>query len=216
MIRHIPGPAGRLEALMDNPTALCTTGTDPGGELPTVPRAGVVLAHPHPLHGGTMHSKVVFQAAKAFCRLGCVVLRFNFRGVGTSTGAFDEGRGEQDDYRAALRHLGALYPEIELWAAGFSFGAWVAMTAGLTEERVSTLIGIALPVGLYEVRPIAASPKPKYLIHGERDELTPLTEMWRFYATAVEPKELVVIDAANHVFDGHASEVGDAIADLLE
>ncbi len=203
MIHHIPGPAGRLEALIDEPGAAVR------------PRAAVVMAHPHPLHGGTMHTKVVYQSAKALCRIGCVVLRFNFRGAGASEGRFDQGRGEKDDFRAALDHLARAHPGLELWAGGMSFGAWIAMAVGAEDPRVSALIGIATPVELYDFAAVSASPKPKYFIHGERDELCPLKGVRRFYAHAAEPKELIVIDAADHLFDGRVDEVAEAIEDLL-
>src|SRR6478672_2526795 len=108
-LREIPGPAGRLEALLDEPH----TGS------PDV-RAAVVFGHPHPQYGGTMHTKVVYQAAKALARIGCAVLRFNFRGVGTSAGAFADGIGEADDFRAGLSFMSERYPSARLWAAGFS------------------------------------------------------------------------------------------------
>ena len=219
MIQYLQGPAGRLEALVDDPAARCTTGTPeaPSEDTPgQVPRAAVVVAHPHPLYGGTLHTKVVFQAAKAFCRLGCAALRFNFRGTGASEGSFDNGPGELDDVRAALDFMAARYPQAQLWAAGFSFGAWVALTAGATDDRVSLLLGIAPPVGSYDFSAVAESRKPKFFIQGERDELCPLKAMREFYARIAEPKELVVIDAADHLFDGKTSEVGDAIEELLE
>ena len=99
-----------------------------------------------------MHTKVVFQGAKALARIGCVVLRFNFRGVGRSAGAWDEGRGEMDDYRAALDFMAAQYPGLELWAAGFSFGSYIAMTVGADDDRVCALIGIAPPVRQLRLR----------------------------------------------------------------
>ncbi len=218
MIRHIRGPVGHLEALIDDPGALCTTG-DPSGRLRAgevvPPRAAVVLAHPHPLYGGTMHTKAVFQAAKAFCRLGCAVLRFNFRGVGSSQGTFDEGRGELDDFRAAVKAAAERFPGIEVWAAGVSFGAFVAMNAGATDERASTLIGLATPVDTHDYSLVRDSAKLKIFIHGERDELCPLLSVRRLYAHAAEPKELVVIDAAGHLFDGRLTEMAEAIEDLL-
>jgi len=221
MIHHIPGPAGRLEALVDDPRSLCTTAT-PGyaglsaeASVALPPTAAVVLAHPHPRRGGTMHTKVVFQAAKAFCRLGCAVLRFNFRGVGLSDGAFADGVGELDDFRAGLDFMAARFPGVPLWAAGVSFGSWVAMTAGAGDDRVTTLTGIALPSSLFDFSAARDSTKPKFLIHGERDELCPLRSVKEFYAHAAEPKELVVIDAADHLFDGRLSEVAEAIENLL-
>jgi uncharacterized protein len=203
-LREIAGPVGRLEALLDESV-----------EPSTGPRAAVVFAHPHPQYGGTMHTKVVFQAAKALSRIGCAVLRFNFRGVGTSAGHFDDGVGETDDFRAALDFMHARHPASVLWAGGFSFGSWIALTAGTADPRVSTLIGIAPPLANYEFESVRRSSKPKFFIQGERDELCPLKLMESFYGRCEEPKELVVIDAANHLFDGKTSEVGDAIEDLL-
>ena len=162
-----------------------------------------------------MHTKVVFQGSKALARIGCAVLRFNFRGVGRSAGTWDEGRGEKDDYRAALDFMAGRYPGVELWAVGFSFGSYVAMTCGAEDGRVCSLIGIAPPVDRYDYGVVRQSPKPKFLIHGERDELIPLTAVRQFYAQLTEPRELVEIDRANHLFDGQASEVGDTLEDLL-
>ena len=200
-IREIAGPAGPLEVLIDQPAGQ--------------PRAAVVFAHPLPTQGGTMHTKAVFQGAKALTRIGCVVLRFNFRGVGRSAGAWDEGRGEKDDYLAALGFMASQHPGLELWAAGFSFGSHIAMTCGAEDDRVCALIGIAPPVDRYDYSVVKASAKPKFIVHGERDELIPLRAVREFYAQLSEPKELVEIDRANHLFDGQASEVGDALEELL-
>jgi len=198
------GPAGRLEARLDEPAV-----------TPDHIRAVVVFAHPHPQYGGTMHTKVVYQAAKALARIGCAVLRFNFRGVGASQGSYDNGVGESDDFRAALDFMHARYPSKHIWTGGFSFGAWIALTVGTGDPRVSTLIGIAPPVATHNFGVVSASTKPKFFIQGERDEICPLKQMQTFYARCEEPKELVVIDAADHLFDGKTSEVGDAIEDLL-
>jgi alpha/beta superfamily hydrolase len=175
----------------------------------------VVFAHPHTEYGGTMHTKVVYQAAKALNRIGCAVLRFNFRGAGASGGSFSNGPGEIEDFRAALDFMQARYPGAPLWAGGMSFGSYVALTAGAEDPRVSTLIGIALPVSRYDFGVVERSAKPKFFIHGEFDELCPLKEMREFYARCAEPKELIVIDAADHLFDGKVSQVADAIEDLL-
>jgi len=202
MMRQFPGPAGSLETLFEAPEEH--------------PRAVVVFGHPHPQHGGTMHTKVVYRAAKTLLDLGCAVLRFNFRGVGLSAGAWDDGRGELDDYRAAVAFVAAEYPDLEIWAAGFSFGSYIAMTAGAEESRVCALIAIAPPVHKYDFASVKLSPKPTFIIHGEHDELISLKLVRHFYAELQEPKELVEIDRANHLFDGQASEVGDALVDLLE
>jgi alpha/beta superfamily hydrolase len=200
-LREIAGPAGPLEARLESPQ----------GD----PRAAAVFAHPHPLHGGTMHTKAVFQAAKALTRIGVVALRFNFRGVGSSLGAFDDGRGEAEDFRAALGLLQSRYPGLPLWAAGFSFGSWIAMTVGAGDPRVTLLLGVAPVVDQYDYDSVKESEKPKFIIHGEDDELVSVKHVRRFYSECREPKELVVIDAADHLFDGKASEVGDAVEDLL-
>ncbi len=211
-ITDLRGPAGFLEALLDEPAA------PHGGKA----RAAVVFAHPHPQHGGTMHTKVVYQGAKSLSRIGCAVLRFNFRGVGRSDGTFDLGDGEMEDFRAGLDYMAARYPGVRLWSAGFSFGAWVALEAGAVDDRVTALIGISPPVvtsvsGVeYPFPNTLASTKPTFFIQGEADEVCPLEGMWSFYAKLEEPKELVVIDAADHLFEGKTGDVGEALEDLLE
>src|SRR5919112_2145756 len=105
-ITDLRGPAGALEALLDEPVSSHSG----------APRAAVVFAHPHPQFGGTMHTKAVYQGAKGLTRIGCAVLRFNFRGVGRSAGTFDQGEGETGDFRAALDYMAARYPATRLWA----------------------------------------------------------------------------------------------------
>jgi alpha/beta superfamily hydrolase len=200
----LAGPAGRLEALID----------EPEGRTPV--RAAVALAHPHPLYGGTMHTKAVYQTAKALARIGCAVLRFNFRGVGASAGAYSEGIGEREDMRASLDTLAARYPGARLWSAGMSFGSWIAFSVGAADPRVSALIGISTPVDKYDFADAARSTTAKFLIHGEFDEICPLAAVRAFYASAAEPKELVVIETADHLFTGHVSQVAEAIEDLLQ
>jgi uncharacterized protein len=211
-INDLKGPAGRLEAILDEPARQ---------EPTTHPKAGVVFAHPHPQYGGTMHTKAVYQGAKGLARIGCAVLRFNFRGVGGSAGSFGQGQGETEDFAAALDYMAARYPGTPLWAAGFSFGAWVALECGAVDDRVSTLIGIAPPVATsasgmrYSFPHTLESRKPKFFIQGEADEVCPIEAMWAFYGKLPEPKELVVIDAADHLFDGKTQEVGESLEDLL-
>jgi alpha/beta superfamily hydrolase len=216
-LHEIAGPAGRLEALLDEPAESRGIGADgiveTGHAAGT--RAAVVFAHPHTEYGGSMHTKVVYQAAKALRRIGCAVLRVNFRGAGASAGSFTDGPGEMEDFRAGLDFMRVHYPGAPLWAAGMSFGSWIALTVGAGDPRVSTLIGIAPPVSRYDFGPVERSTKPKFFIQGEFDELCPLKEMREFYARAAEPKELVVIDGADHLFDGKVSEVADAIEDLF-
>jgi len=202
LLHEIPGSQGPLEALLDQP----------GHE----PRATCVFAHPHPLYGGTMHTKVVFHAAKALARIGVAVLRFNFRGVGRSAGTHDGGPGEMDDYRAAVDFMAARYPGLEVWAAGFSFGSWIAWNVGLDDARVALLLGVGLPVNRFDFSPVKSSDKARFLVHGELDEQISVREIRRFYAELREPKELAIVDGANHLFDGRTIEAGEAIEDLLK
>jgi len=213
----IAGPSGALEAIVDEPAL--ERGVNSDGLVEVGRRSGiraaVVFGHPHPQLGGTMHTKTVYQAAKALARIGCAVVRFNFRGVGRSAGAWDEGVGEKQDFRAALDFARDRYPDVPLWTAGMSFGSWIALTVGAGDSRVSTLIGIATTVTRYDFGDVRDSAKAKFFIHGERDEISALKDVREFYARAKDPKELVVIDGADHLFDGKVSEVADAIEELL-
>jgi uncharacterized protein len=200
-LREIAGPAGPLEALLDEPA---------GGA-----RAVAVFGHPHPLHGGTMHTKALYQAAKAMPRIGVAALRFNFRGVGRSAGTFDSGPGENEDFKAAITFVNERFPDVPIWAAGMSFGSWIAMTAGAEDPRVSLLLAIAPPVDRYDFDALKTCTLPKFIIHGEEDELISIKEIRKFYAQLPEPKELVTIEYANHLFEGKTSMVGDAVEDLL-
>jgi uncharacterized protein len=200
----ISGPAGLLEGLIN-----AKTGTEP--------RAIAVLAHPLPTAGGTMHTKALFHAAKALARIDVPVLRFNFRGVGRSPGSFTDGPGEREDCRAALAYMKGRYPDVKrVWCGGMSFGSWVALTVGAADPDVTALIGIACPVNKYDYSPVISAGKPVFLVHGEHDERIPHKEIRQFYARLREPKELVLIDGADHLFDGKVSEVGDVIEDLLQ
>jgi alpha/beta superfamily hydrolase len=216
-LREIPGPTGRLEALLDEP--LEGRSVDADGLVhrgrPEGIRAAVVFGHPHPEQGGTMHTKVVYQAAKALARTGSAVLRINFRGAGASEGSFTGSPGAMEDFRSALDFMSQRFPGARLWTAGMSFGSWVSMMVGADDARVSTLIGIACPISKYDWERVRLSPKPKFFIHGERDEVAPLKDIREFYARAAEPKELVVIDGADHLFDGKVGDVADAVEDLL-
>jgi hypothetical protein len=200
-LRELAGPAGPLEALLDAPE----------GEL----RAVAVFGHPHPLHGGTMHTKALYQAAKAMPRIGVAALRFNFRGCGLSAGVFDAGAGEKDDFRAAIPFVAERFPDVPIWAAGMSFGSWVAMTVGAEDARVSLLLGIAPPVDRYDFDVLRTCTLPKFIVHGESDELISIKEVRKFYAQIPEPKELATIEDANHLFEGKTSLVGEAVEDLL-
>jgi alpha/beta superfamily hydrolase len=190
-----------LEALLDVPDA--------------EPRAVAVFGHPHPLHGGTMHTKALYQAAKAMPRIGVAALRINFRGVGRSAGTFDAGPGEKDDFRAAIAFAQERFPDLPVWAAGMSFGAWIAMTVGAEDPRVSLLLGIAPPVDRYDFSVLNTCVLPKFIIHGESDELISIRKIRKLHSQLPEPKELVVLEDANHLFEGKTTDVGEAVEDLL-
>jgi len=142
-------------------------------------------------------------------------LRFNFRGVGRSEGAFDNGRGESEDYRAALDFMQEQHPDVPLWAGGFSFGSWSALEAGAADPRVAVLIGIAPPVARYTFAQTLETTKPKFFVPGSLDEWCSLKDVWAFYAKLKEPKEIAVIEGASHLFEGRTPEVGEALEDLL-
>jgi len=122
------------------------------------------------------------------------------------------------DFTAAIDYVARKYPGLGIWAAGFSFGAWIALETGAMDDRVSVLIGIAPPVTKegYDFTALRSSTKPKFFVQGEADDICPIQDMWKFYGELHEPKELVVIDAADHLFDGHTTEVGEALEDLLD
>jgi len=209
----LPGPAGRLEAL------LWDLQRPEGAAQPPL---AAVVCHPHPLFGGTMHNKVVYQAAKTLHRFGLPVLRFNFRGAGLSEGAHDNGRGEQDDVRAALDFLAGEFPGVPLLLTGFSFGAWVGLRVGCADPRVSELIGIGLPVGNLspgEISYLEACAKPKLLVSGELDGYSPPEQLegmaGRFLTHVRKQTQVAVVPGADHFFAGHLPELDRVISEWL-
>jgi len=195
----LEGPAGRLEAL------LWTTSN-------SQPSFAALVCHPHPLFGGTMHNKVVYQAAKALHRSGAPVLRFNFRGAGLSEGVHDEGRGERDDVRAALDYLAGEFPGLPILLAGFSFGSSVGLRVGCRDERVKELIGLGLPVDKVDMSFLRSCDKPKLILQGGNDQFGSRANLEALYGTLTEPKRLVIFDGADHFFSGALPNMGEAIA----
>lgn len=173
----------------------------------TTAKLAAIVCHPHPLHGGTMHNKVVFHAAKAFGDFGWPVLRFNFRGIGDSTGTYGEGTGELDDARAALDFLAAE----QVVMAGFSFGSRVGLTVGAEDERVVALCGIGVPVSDSRLDAVQRCTKPKLFVQGSLDALCPAEAMYAWFADAVEPKRLEVVEGADHFFTGFQEPLKAAI-----
>jgi uncharacterized protein len=200
------GPAGRLEALLNS------------GD-PNATHAAVV-SHPHPLFGGTMHNKVVFHTMKALNSFGFPVLRFNFRGTGLSEGEHADGIGEVEDVRAALDWLDSEF-HLPLIFAGFSFGSAVGLRAACPDARVRATIGVGMPVA-----PVAADSqqpreysfdflrecaKPKLFVSGARDQFGPRAKLEALVAGIPEPKKLILIEGADHFFEGRLRELRQAI-----
>ena len=198
----IPASHGRLEAILKEPHGDSVRGV-------------ALVLHPHPLGGGTMHNKVVFRAAAALNDAGLAALRFNFRGVGQSTGEHDEGRGEREDVRAGLDYLAANYPGREITLCGFSFGARVGLEVGTSDERVAQLISIGTPVDKYDFSFLEQCRKPILFVQGDRDEYGDV-ERLRKLVTKVSshaPAQLRVIEGAGHFFDEHLDELKRAITE---
>jgi uncharacterized protein len=197
----LPGPAGRLEALLN-------------GGSPNATHAAVVC-HPHPLYGGTLHNKVVFHTMKALNSFGFPVLRFNFRGTGLSEGEHSDGEGEVEDARAALDWLEHEFT-LPVIFAGFSFGAAVGLRAAYADDRVRALIALGLPAvpleGLvYDFEFLRACTKPKLFVSGSRDQFGPAGKLEGLVETFADPKKLVRIEAGDHFFEGRLRELRVAI-----
>jgi alpha/beta superfamily hydrolase len=194
----LPGPAGRLEAM------LWTTS-------PANPDLVALVCHPHPLFGGTMHNKVVFQTAKALHRRAIPVLRFNFRGTGQSEGEHDKGRGEQDDVRAGLDFLTTEFPDRPILLAGFSFGSWVGLRVGCEDARVSDLIGLGIPVNSVDLSYLRGCTKPKLFIQGGSDQFGSREKVEALFDSLAEPKKLVMVENADHFFTGKLDQMTTAL-----
>jgi uncharacterized protein len=209
----LSGPAGRLEAIL---------WSTPRKEEGARPPVAAVVCHPHPLFGGTMHNKVVYQTAKTLHRFALPVVRFNFRGVGLSEGPHDKGSGETDDVRAVIDFLAQEYPGVPLLSAGFSFGSWVGLRAGCGDTRVTELIGLGLPVGDLGNRSfdyLDGCDKPKLLVSGEFDRFGPpknLRAMVEQFPGHVRKNTKVeIISGGDHFFAGHLPDLDRAIAGWL-
>jgi uncharacterized protein len=196
------GPAGRIEAILKEPSS-------------QVARVAIIC-HPHPLFGGTMHNKVVYRIAKAFQNAGFAVLRFNFRGAGRSQGGHDEGRGEQDDLRAAIKFMKGKYAAAEVWLAGFSFGSAVVLRAACDDTSVRALVAAGAPVSKYDFSEVTACEKPKLFVQGELDQFGRAADLERFFQRLSGPKALRIIEGADHFFEGHLAELEEAVSDFIE
>jgi alpha/beta superfamily hydrolase len=195
---HFRGPAGRLEGLWK----------EAAGER----RGSAVFAHPHPLHGGTLHNKVVFRAARALTNAGFATLRFNFRGVGLSEGEHNGGQGEIEDFRAAM-DLAERRAGLPIIAGGFSFGAATALRAVGRDPRVSAFLGIGLPLATESGAGLAPPSVPALFVTGERDTFGPPALVSELLAGA---SELVVIPGADHFFEGKLDSLESVLTRFLE
>jgi len=202
----LDGPAGRLEALLNM-----------GAEHAT---HAALVCHPHPLYGGTLHNKVVFHTMKALNSFGYPVLRFNFRGAGLSQGEHDHGNGEVEDVRTALNWLDREF-HLPLICAGFSFGAAVGLNAACPDERVVAAIGLGLPVDaigerLYDFEFLRGCTKPKLFVSGDRDQFGPRAKLEKVVEALPEPKNLVIVEGADHFFEGRLREMRAAIESWIK
>jgi alpha/beta superfamily hydrolase len=194
----IAGPAGRLECILMRPDA--------------APVAAAVVCHAHPLHGGVMHFKVVFRAARALQHAGVAALRFNFRGVGRSEGVHDHGHGEQDDVRAALAEVERRFPGLPLVLGGFSFGSNMALRVGCADERVRALFALGFPLSMVaETTFLDACPKPRLFVQGENDEFGSGPAVEALVERLPQPKSLVIVPGSDHFFAGHLDALQEAV-----
>ena len=194
----IAGPAGDLEALLEEPEA-----REPG--------LAVVLCHPHPLYGGTMHNKVVYRMARGLRHSGSVVLRFNYRGVNLSQGEYDHGIGETEDARAALAFLRTRYPALPYSLAGFSFGSRIALQLGCELGDPVRLIMAGFPTRYHEVPGLGQCHIPRVFIHSTHDEFGAVPDLEHFLQTLPDPKRLLLVEAADHFFGGALDQFEAAV-----
>ncbi|HXY25984.1 MAG TPA: alpha/beta fold hydrolase [Candidatus Acidoferrum sp.] len=197
----LEGPAGRLEAILWRPAA-------PARHLPPL---ATMVCHPHPLFGGTMHNKVVYQTAKALDALGLPVLRFNFRGVGLSAGEHDRGNGEKDDVRAAIEFLKQEFPHVPVLLAGFSFGAWIGLRVGCEDPYVHKLIGLGIPVNSTDFSFLKQCEKPKLFVHGGNDQFGSVDKVQSVVGSIPGENQLVIVEGVDHFFFGKLDELSSAI-----
>ena len=194
----LPGSAGRLEALLEEP------------EEPPV--EAVLLCHPHPQGGGTMHNKVVYRMARALRQTCAVVLRFNYRGVNLSEGAYDQGQGELDDARVALSELQRRYPLLPVLVGGFSFGARIALRLAAERPELHRVLAVGFPTTIGGTSYLGAVTTPKFFIHSTHDEFGPAAEFSALYASLALPKHLTWIKAEDHFFKGGLDQFEAAVA----
>jgi len=194
----LDGPAGRLEALLEEPED-------------QLPREAVLVCHPHPRHGGTMHNKVVYRIARGMRRAGAVALRFNYRGVNLSEGKYDNGIGEADDTRVALAYLRSRYSGLPFSLAGFSFGSKIVLKLGCETRDALRVMAAGFPAGFEEDRKLGFCEVPRVFIQSTNDEFGPRGAMEAYFATLPGSKELIWVEAQDHFFAGALDQFEDAV-----
>lgn len=197
----LDGPAGRLEALLEEP--------EDGN-----PREAALVCHPHPQHGGTMHNKVVYRVAKGLRHSGCVVLRFNYRGVNLSEGAYAHGEGELEDAKVALAYLRSRYPDLPFTIAGFSFGSRIALRMGCAGMGARRVIAVGFPTVYTDRSYLTGCTVPKIFVQSTQDEFGPVPDLQAVVDTLAEPKQLVLIPAQDHFFAGALEQLESSINQL--
>lgn len=197
----LDGPAGKLEALLEEP--------EDGA-----PREAALVCHPHPQHGGTMHNKVVYRIARGLRSTGCVVLRFNYRGVNLSEGSYGNGEGEMDDARVALAYLRSRYPDLPLTLAGFSFGSRIALRLGCGGAGARRVIAVGFPTVYKDRSYLEGCTVPCAFVQSTQDEFGPVADLRAVVDGLPEPKELVLVEAQDHFFAGALEALETAIASL--
>ena len=197
----VPASHGQLEAILK----------EPANDV----RGVALVCHPHPLGQGTMHNKVVYRAAAGLIEAGLVALRFNFRGVGDSTGEHDDGNGEKNDVKDALDYLTENYPNQPITLAGFSFGSRVGAEVALDDERIVRLVSIGTPVDKYDFSFLKQCRKPILFVHGDTDEFGSIESLNSLVAQVAEntATRLVVFENCGHFFDKHLEELKNTIRD---
>jgi uncharacterized protein len=197
----IAGPAGRLEALLEEPEE-------------GAPVEAALVCHPHPQHGGTMHNKVVYRLARGLRRSGSVVLRFNYRGVNLSEGVYDSGAGELEDARECLKYLRNRYPALPFTLAGFSFGSRIALRLACAGAGARRAIAAGFPTIYHDHAYLDHCRVPRIFLQSTHDQFGPVDQLKPFVDSLPEPRELILIEARDHFFAEGLEELERAVVNL--
>lgn len=201
------GPDGRLEARYH---------LNPAPEAPVA-----LMLHPHPLHGGSMNNKVTYLTYQSFIEHGFTVMRFNFRGIGKSEGAYDNGEGELADAATVLDWLQNFRPNARsFWVAGFSFGSWIGMQLLMRRPEVRGFISIAPPANMYDFSFLAPCPISGLIVHGSRDDIVPVESVKTLIEKLSKQRGITltheVVEGADHFFKSHMVDLSKVLLSYLE